>query len=44
MLFTDGGKEIWIYELADISFDAVSYIPIVSSFVSIRLHYTQLIK
>jgi len=32
--FTDGGKEIWTYELADVSSDAVSYIPIVNLFGS----------
>ncbi|HBQ6460303.1 TPA: hypothetical protein L8N39_003130, partial [Klebsiella pneumoniae] len=32
--FTDGGKEIWTYELADVSLDAVSYIPVVNWFGS----------
>lgn len=32
--FTDGGKEIWTYELADVSPDAVSYIPVVNWFGS----------
>lgn len=32
--FTDGGKEIWTYELADVSMDAVSYIPVVNWFGS----------
>ncbi len=32
--FTDGGKEIWTYELADVSADAVSYIPVVNWFGS----------
>lgn len=32
--FTDGGKEIWTYELADVSTDAVSYIPVVNWFGS----------
>lgn len=33
-LFTENGKEIWIYELADSSADAVSYIPVVNWFGS----------
>ncbi|MCD2528678.1 hypothetical protein AB7315_06785 [Providencia manganoxydans] len=32
--FTDGGKEIWKYVFADVSADAVSYIPIVNLFGS----------
>lgn len=32
--FTDGGKEIWTYALADISADAVTYIPVVNWFGS----------
>ena len=30
--FTDNGSEIWRYELANMSADAVSYIPVVSMF------------
>lgn len=32
--FTDGGNEVWDYELADVSGDAVNYIPIVNMFGS----------
>lgn len=32
--FTDGGKEIWKYVFADVSADAVSYIPVVNWFGS----------
>jgi hypothetical protein len=32
--FTDGGKEIWTYELSDVQGDAVNYIPIVNLFGS----------
>lgn len=32
--FTDGGLEIWNYEFANVSADAVSYIPIVNLFGS----------
>ena len=32
--FTDGGKEIWKYSFADVSADAVSYIPVVNWFGS----------
>lgn len=32
--FTDGGLEVWKYELVDVSADAVSYIPIVNLFGS----------
>lgn len=32
--FTDGGLEIWKYELVDVSADAVNFIPIVNMFGS----------
>lgn len=32
--FTDGGKEIWKYEFADVSSDAVNFIPVVNLFGS----------
>lgn len=32
--FTDGGKEIWTYQLDDLSADAVEYIPVVNWFGS----------
>ena len=32
--FTDGGKEIWMYQLDDLSADAVEYIPVVNWFGS----------
>lgn len=32
--FTDGGLEIWTYELSDVKLDAVSYIPVVNWFGS----------
>lgn len=32
--FTDGGKEIWTYELNNISADAIEYIPVVNWFGS----------
>jgi outer membrane protein assembly factor BamE (lipoprotein component of BamABCDE complex) len=32
--FTDGGLEIWKYELSDVTGDAVNYIPIVNLFGS----------
>ena len=32
--FTDGGKEIWTYELSDVKGDAINYIPVVNLFGS----------
>ena len=32
--YTDGGLEIWKYELSDVSADAVNFIPIVNMFGS----------